>query len=56
MENYQPIPLNTQSQIQRRIFKDVATEIVQMSDAEVDKLLMELLTEEAEQQNKEINE
>ena len=56
MENYQPIPLNTQSQIQRRIFKDVATEIVQMSDAEVDKLLTELLTEEAGQQNKEINE
>lgn len=56
MENYKPIPLNTQSQIQRRIFKDVATEIVQMSDAEVDKLLTELLTEEAEQQNKEINE
>jgi amino acid adenylation domain-containing protein len=57
MENYKPIPLNAQSQIQRRrIFKDVATEIVLMSDAEVDKLLTQLLTEEVGQRDKEINE
>lgn len=57
LENYEPISMNAQPQIQRRIFKDVASEIVQMSDAEVDKLLTALLTEEAGQnQDEEINE
>jgi|GEM_PF-6243360 len=41
--------MNAQPQIQRRIFKDVTSEIVQMSDAEVDKLLTALLTEAAGQ-------
>ena len=57
LENYKPDSMNAQPQIQRRIFKDVTSEIVQMSDAEVDKLLTALLTEAAGQnQDKEINE
>jgi len=49
LENYKPDSMNAQPQIQRRIFKDVTSEIVQMSDAEVDKLLTALLTEAAGQ-------
>ena len=57
LENYTPDSMNAQPQIQRRIFKDVTSEIVQMSDAEVDKLLTALLTEATGQnQDREINE
>lgn len=55
-ENCKPGSINVQPSIQRRLIRNVASDIMQMSDAEVDKLLIELLSEEMRrEQGKENN-